>query len=259
MIRTIDLALMILMLGAASTSTYAQKSADDPLAELQKLYAPKSHDERLAEAQQRAAIKEATLGPDNDDTLYAQWSVANLLRRKCRDQEAAVLEGRIHPKLLPRRAEGLMRHAEKVESRGGTPTGDLTEAGDVLVKLERLSDARRAYDRAIAGLEKSYRENHTRTPLEKSLQYATAKAGIAEVNRLEGRFVEAEQGYRDAIAIFDEFNRPDKLPRPFPVAWLDSLEMIYRARHLEQQADAIRQRAASRHAQLERARGCKKH
>src|SRR6185436_14085421 len=98
--------------------------------ELRKLYEPKSNDERLAEAQQEAAIKELALGPNHDNTLYAQWSVAELLRRVCRDQEAAALERRIERGLLPRRAEGFMRQAEKVEGSGGTATSELTEAGD---------------------------------------------------------------------------------------------------------------------------------
>lgn len=248
----ICLALVILVLGIAGTATHAQKSVDDLRTELQKLYAPKSDDDRLTELQRQVAIKEATLGPDHDDTLRVQWSVAALLRRKCRYEEAAILERRIYPKLLPRQAEGLMRHAENVESRGGIPTSDLTEAGDIYVRLEKVSDARRAYERAIAGLEKSHRENRTRTPLNKSLQYLMAKAGIAEVDRLEGRLAEAEQGYREAI---DAFGGYDGL---FPLTWLESLEMIYRARQRDAEGDAIRQKLASRRAGLERARGCKK-
>ena len=248
--RMIFLTILGLMLGAATSSANAQNSVDGALSELRKLYEPKSNDERLAEAQQEAAIKELALGPNHDNTLYAQWGVAELLRRVCRDQEAAALERRIERGLLPRRAEGFMRQAEKVEGSGGTATSELTEAGDIYVRLEKLGDARSAYDRAITGLETYYREKGVKTPLGKSLQYSMARAGIAEIDRMEGRFADAEKGFREAIDAFGGDTSP------YPVMWLESLEKVLRARHLHDPADAAAMKLAGRRAELDRARGC---
>jgi hypothetical protein len=248
--RTTYFTILLLMLGIASTSASAQNSVDGALAKLQKLYEPKSNAERLAEAQQHAARKEAALGPDHDDTLHAQWSVADFLRRACRYQEAAALESRIHPRLLPRRAEGFMRQAGKVESLGGTATSELTEAGDVYVTLEKLGDARSAYNRAIAGLETYYREKGVKTPLNKSLQYSMARAGIAEIDRLEGQFADAERGFRLAIDAFGGDSSP------YPVAWLESLGKVYLALNLRAEADAAAVRLATRRAEIDRVTGC---
>ena len=165
---------------------------------MNRIYAQPDAD-RLVEAQQRAISREAALGPDHIETLHAQASVVSLLRRLCRDEEAAALERRVNPKLLPIRAEGMLRQAKVIEDRGGTPTSELTEAGDAYVKLGKLSDARQVYDRAIAGLQKDYHEKGVKTPLGESHHYSIPRAGIAEVDWLEGRLVEAEQGYGEAM------------------------------------------------------------
>jgi hypothetical protein len=45
-----------------------------------------------------------------------------------------------------------MRLVETVEKRGSTATESLIELGDIYVKLDRLTEARQVYDRAIQGL-----------------------------------------------------------------------------------------------------------
>src|SRR5262249_9701457 len=127
-------------------------------------------EDELAVRQQIIAIRQGALGPDHPDTLSAHQGLVALLTRQCRDEEANALNREILPKILSRWVENFMRHAETVEKRGSTPTDVLIDAGDIYVKLERLTEARQAYDRAMQGLVEQYTKHRWVTPVTKSIQ-----------------------------------------------------------------------------------------
>lgn len=212
---------------------------------------------------QIAATQETALGPDHDETLSAIENLARALRGRCRDEEAADLERRTFPKTAPKRAAHWERWVEEMDKKWPLGhrevPGKLNEIGGIYVKLERLADARHAYERALAGLEKWKPSRWL--PDSKPPEYAAAKAGIAEIDRREDRLAEAENGYRTSIETLDEGNKAryefnKGPPWPLPVEWLDNLETIYRAQNREADAAAVRERAEKRRAELKNIRGC---
>jgi tetratricopeptide (TPR) repeat protein len=235
------------------------RNAISTLYELEWLYRDsRRHDDALRIWRQLVDIMERSLGPDHLDTLTAIQSLAAALRGRCNDEEAASLERRILPKMLPMRAANMERRLAEVEQKIGSvySADTLNEIGGIYVKLDRLADARKTYDRAIAGLEKMHAERPNKQALSRNLEYAKANAGIAEIDRLEGRLEEAERGFRDAIGAFDEFNHAGSVPRPFPLTWLESLETVYRARRLDAEADGVRERADKMRSELNALRRC---
>ena len=183
--------------------------------------------DHLRVLRQTAQLTEAARGPDNAETLSAIEHLTKTLRKYCHDDEAATLEKSKLQRTLTKRLESFEHFEDPYV---------LNDVGDKYIKLGLLADARRSYQRAIAAQGNS--EN------------ATAVAGIAEIDRLEGRLGEAEEGFRRAIAAFDRRNVP---PR---VAWLDCLVMIYRAQGREAEADDMRPRTESVRADERRRRGC---
>ena len=239
--------------------TANRKGAVTALYRLEELYRDSKRPDDVVRVWRRiVAITEAALGPDHIDTLSVIESLAWQLRSQCHDEEAAILESRTLPKILSKRVENMESRLQYFEKRGNNLTPLLIQIGEIYTRLGRSLDARRTYNRAVAELERFHSQAQVKLPIGKSLEYATVKAGIAEADRLEGRLAEAEIGYRDAIGIFDEFNRKGSLPRPIPMAWLDGLEIAYRAQERIAEADTVRERAERRRAELKKLSGCAK-
>ena len=187
-------------------------------------------DDQLRLLRRWAQLTESALGPDHNQTLAEFEHLANTLRKYCHDDEAATME----------KSKLQRTFAKRMENFGSgylEATRVLNSLGDLYVKLARFGDARRTYQRAIAAQGDA-------------LDHADAIAAIAEIDRLEGRLAEAEDGFRRAIAVLDQWKVP---PR---VAWLDGLVMIYRAQGRQAEADDMKPRTESVRADERRRRGC---
>ena len=193
-------------------------------------------DDQLRLLRRWAQLTEAAFGPDHNQTLAEFRHLADTLRKYCHDDEAVTLE---QSKLQSTLQTTLTKIVEGMERWMEPPPHVLNDLGDKYVKLGRLADARRTYQRAIAAQGSSEHGDHVETI-----------AGIAEIDRLEGRLGEAEDGYRNAIAMLDKRKVP---PR---VAWLDRLAMIYRAQGRQAEADDMRPRTESVRTEERRRRGC---
>ena len=212
----------------------------------------KQHEQTLRGLREFAARQEATLGLDHRETMIAISQLTSYLRDQCRDEEAEVVEKR----LLPRRAEELQRAVERAEIKDGPKSSrvifNLNELGGVYVRLDRVSDARRAFGRVIEALQEVRSDGSVAPPAPRSNEsfaYATARGGIARIDLLERRLEEAEKGFVYAIATFDEREEGGRQSRYVPVQWLDGLEMLYKAQQSEADAAAIRARASRRQAE----------
>lgn len=204
--------------------------------------------EAIAILKKIVSIKETALGPDHDETLRAVEGLASGLRSQCRDEEADRLFSQILPKTGPLRALGLTQRADGFVAKFGVGHPGAIDAfiqvGNIYTKLGKLSDARLAFARTIVGIEKFHSEKKVRHPLEESSWHANAKAGIAEIDRLEGRLDEAESGFLRSLATLE------KRDEPVPPEWLDSLQSIYESQGRGLNANAVRVRAQSLRAKI---------
>lgn len=187
-------------------------------------------DDQLRLLRRWAQLTEAALGTDHNQTQAEFEHLANTLRKYCHEDEAATLEqSKLH-----------RTYTKRVENFGSSyleAKSVLNNLGGLYAKLGRFSDARRTYQRAIAA------EGNCQ-------DHADAIAAIAEIDRLEGRLGEAEDGFRRAIAVFERCKVPSR------VAWLDRLAMIYRAQGRDAEADDMKPRTESMRAEERRRRGC---